>query len=154
MGRFPLTPHTEGFSVIMSEKTGQCKRGDSTGGFQMDRGKPAAAVLVGARAAVAAVGGSAIGTERVGQPPAPEPERRARRQPTVPGNYRELPFQEPAPIPTLSPAERQRGYRLFQPRRDFHAQKDDTTQFHEDRCDGRFESGDRHPHRGQFRQGG
>jgi hypothetical protein len=41
-------------------------------------------------------------------------DRRARRQPTVPDNYRAMPFQENAPAPVLSLAERRRGYLLFQ----------------------------------------
>ena len=73
----------------------------------MKTGKAIAATLVCTLAAVAALGGSAIGTERVGKPTSTVPERRARRQPTVPDNYRELPFQEHAPVPDLSVAERQ-----------------------------------------------
>ena len=41
-------------------------------------------------------------------------ERRALRQPTVPSTYREIPFLETAAEPRLTPAERERGYLLFQ----------------------------------------
>jgi hypothetical protein len=44
-------------------------------------------------------------------PPAP---RLARDQPTVPGNYSEIPFDERAPVPALTPPETERGYVLFQ----------------------------------------
>jgi len=40
-------------------------------------------------------------------------DRQARRQPTVPSTYKEMPFVETAPEPELTPAERQRGYLLF-----------------------------------------
>jgi len=40
-------------------------------------------------------------------------ERRARKQPTVPGNYKETPFAEEAPEPELTPRERERGFMLF-----------------------------------------
>ncbi len=39
--------------------------------------------------------------------------RRARRQPTVPSTYEEMPFVEAAAEPALTPAEKQRGYLLF-----------------------------------------
>ncbi|MHC4701213.1 MAG: glycoside hydrolase domain-containing protein, partial [Planctomycetota bacterium] len=41
-------------------------------------------------------------------------DRRARRQPTVPSTYEEMPFIETAPEPVLTPVEKQRGYLLFQ----------------------------------------
>jgi len=41
-------------------------------------------------------------------------ERRARPQPTVPAAWREIPFQETAPPPTLTAEEKARGYLLFQ----------------------------------------
>jgi len=40
-------------------------------------------------------------------------DRRARRQPTVPSTYKEMPFVETAAEPVLTPAEKQRGYLLF-----------------------------------------
>ncbi|MHC4326508.1 MAG: hypothetical protein ACYSWW_00120 [Planctomycetota bacterium] len=40
-------------------------------------------------------------------------DRRARRQPTVPSAYKEMPFVETVTEPELTPAERQRGYLLF-----------------------------------------
>jgi len=40
-------------------------------------------------------------------------ERRARRQPTVPSTYKEMPFVETAPDPELTPEEKQRGYLFF-----------------------------------------
>ena len=40
-------------------------------------------------------------------------DRRARRQPTVPSTYEEMPFIETAAEPVLTPAEKQRGYLLF-----------------------------------------
>ena len=40
-------------------------------------------------------------------------ERRARRQPTVPSTYNEMPFVETANEPELTPEEKQRGYLLF-----------------------------------------
>ena len=40
-------------------------------------------------------------------------DRRARRQPTVPSTYEEMPFVETAAEPALTPAEKQRGYLLF-----------------------------------------
>ena len=40
-------------------------------------------------------------------------ERRARRQPTVPSVYTEMPFVETAAEPALTPEEKQRGYVLF-----------------------------------------
>ncbi len=42
------------------------------------------------------------------------PELRARMQPTVPENYREVPFIEKAPTPALTAEEQARGYLLFQ----------------------------------------
>ena len=50
--------------------------------------------------------------------PTPKPldgvtDRRARRQPTVPSTYEEMPFVETAAEPALTPAERQRGYLLL-----------------------------------------
>ena len=41
-------------------------------------------------------------------------DRRARRQPSVPSTYKEMPFIETAPEPVLTAAEKQRGYVLFQ----------------------------------------
>jgi len=41
-------------------------------------------------------------------------DRRARRQPTVPSTYKEMPFVETAAEPELTPVEKQRGYLLFQ----------------------------------------
>ncbi len=41
-------------------------------------------------------------------------ERRARKQPTVPEKCSEIPFVETAPAPELTPAEKKRGYMLFQ----------------------------------------
>jgi len=41
------------------------------------------------------------------------PERRVRKQATVPGNYKERPFVETAPEPRLRAAEKRRGYMLF-----------------------------------------
>lgn len=49
----------------------------------------------------------------VSKPASPRPGHRARRQPTVPENYRELPSVGTAPEPVLTTAERQRGYMLF-----------------------------------------
>lgn len=46
--------------------------------------------------------------ETVGQ------DRRARPQPSIPENYRELPFAESAPEPELTAVEKQVGYMLFQ----------------------------------------
>ena len=40
-------------------------------------------------------------------------DRRARRQPTVPSTYEEMPFVETTAEPVLTPAEKQRGYLLF-----------------------------------------
>jgi hypothetical protein len=40
-------------------------------------------------------------------------DRRARRQPSVPSTYEEMPFVETATEPALTPAEKQRGYLLF-----------------------------------------
>jgi hypothetical protein len=45
--------------------------------------------------------------------PGAEPERLARRQPTVPAEYTEVPFVEDAPEPELTAAEKQRGYIIF-----------------------------------------
>jgi hypothetical protein len=42
------------------------------------------------------------------------PDRRARRQPTVPSSYKEMPFVETAAEPELTATEKQRGYLLFQ----------------------------------------
>jgi len=42
------------------------------------------------------------------------PELRARKQPTVPENYKEIPFIETAPFPELMDEEKERGYLLFQ----------------------------------------
>jgi len=47
------------------------------------------------------------------KPPDRTPDRRARRQPTVPSTYQEMPFIETAAEPELTPAEKQRGYLLF-----------------------------------------
>ncbi|MCX5685713.1 MAG: hypothetical protein NT049_18810, partial [Planctomycetota bacterium] len=41
-------------------------------------------------------------------------ERRARTQPTVPEGAKEIPFEETAPEPALTAAEKERGYLLFQ----------------------------------------
>jgi hypothetical protein len=41
------------------------------------------------------------------------PDRRARRQPTVPSSYKEMPFVETAAEPDLTSEEKQRGYLLF-----------------------------------------
>jgi len=41
------------------------------------------------------------------------PDRRARRQLTVPSSYKEMPFVETAAEPELAPTEKQRGYLLF-----------------------------------------
>ncbi len=54
------------------------------------------------------------GIQQVAKPLDKVPDRRARRQPTVPDNYKEIPFVENAPTPTLTQAERQRGYMVFQ----------------------------------------
>ena len=43
-----------------------------------------------------------------------EPERRVRSQPSVPEQYREMPFSESAPEPELTDMEKQMGYMLFQ----------------------------------------
>jgi len=40
-------------------------------------------------------------------------DRRARNQPSVPPNYKEMPFVETAPEPVLTAEEKQRGYMLF-----------------------------------------
>ena len=45
---------------------------------------------------------------------AADAERRARTQPTVPATYKEAPFVETAPAPTLTPIEQTRGFMLFQ----------------------------------------
>jgi len=50
----------------------------------------------------------------VPKPASTEPDRRSRPQPTIPENYKELPFTETAPEPELTVAEKQRGYVLFQ----------------------------------------
>ena len=42
------------------------------------------------------------------------PELHARKQPTVPDNYREIPFMETSPLPVLTGGETERGYLLFQ----------------------------------------
>ena len=42
------------------------------------------------------------------------PEFYARRQPTVPENYKEIPFMETAPLPELTAGETEQGYLLFQ----------------------------------------
>ena len=42
------------------------------------------------------------------------PERRARSQPSVPDNYRPVPFVETTPVPGLTAGEEERGYLLFQ----------------------------------------
>jgi hypothetical protein len=47
------------------------------------------------------------------KPPDRTTDRRARRQPTVPSTYEEMPFVETAAEPALTPAEKQRGYLLF-----------------------------------------
>ena len=48
------------------------------------------------------------------KPAKAEPDHRARTQPTIPENYREMPFTETAPQPKLMATEKQRGYMLFQ----------------------------------------
>jgi len=50
----------------------------------------------------------------VGKPADTVSERRTRKQPTVPSNYKEVPFEETAPAPVLTTAEKERGYLLFQ----------------------------------------
>jgi len=42
------------------------------------------------------------------------PEIRAQKQPTIPENYKEIPFMETAPPPELTAGETERGYLLFQ----------------------------------------
>ncbi len=49
----------------------------------------------------------------VAKQPVASSERRAREQPTVPSEYKELPYVETAPMPTLTAAESLRGYMLF-----------------------------------------
>lgn len=49
----------------------------------------------------------------VPKPPDAVPERRARPQPPVPEQAREIPFEETAPEPALNDEERTRGYLLF-----------------------------------------
>jgi len=49
----------------------------------------------------------------VPKPADTEPERRARKQPSVPDNYKEIPFIETAPEPELTAGEKERGYILF-----------------------------------------
>ncbi|NOY82536.1 MAG: hypothetical protein GXP31_16180 [Kiritimatiellaeota bacterium] len=50
----------------------------------------------------------------VAKPADSAPERRSRKQPTVPSNYKEVPFVETAPAPVLTAAEKARGYLLFE----------------------------------------
>ena len=42
------------------------------------------------------------------------PVRRVRPQPSIPDNYRSLPFVETAPVPVLTAGEKEQGYLLFQ----------------------------------------
>lgn len=50
----------------------------------------------------------------VSRPTVTEPDRRARSQPAVPENYRELPFEVTAAEPELTEIEKRIGYMLFQ----------------------------------------
>ncbi len=79
---------------------------------------PLAAVLVGST--LPALGPTVVwaappaAIRLVAKPVDHTPERRPRAQPSVPSNYKEIPFVETAPAPVLTPEERQRGFLLFQ----------------------------------------
>ncbi|MCZ7647021.1 MAG: hypothetical protein M5U26_17485 [Planctomycetota bacterium] len=76
-----------------------------------------ALVSLGLLAACAAQGASApvllSAPRTVPKPNDAVPERRARKQPTAPEGYKELPFIEQAPEPELTADEKTRGYLLF-----------------------------------------
>lgn len=66
---------------------------------------------------VAIQGGSIAMSSPIKNIPKPadqSPELHARKQPTVPENYKEIPFIEVAPLPELTAEETERGYLLFQ----------------------------------------
>ncbi len=61
-----------------------------------------------------AIPDAAPSIHHVPKPASAQSDLRARTQPTVPANYRELPFTANAPQPELTAIEKQRGYLLFQ----------------------------------------